>query len=174
MCCPNTEAKSSGAFEIRARGCSMWTSVLIGVASSFVASVVFALIGLLIKAYIQKVRANRFTGTCQMFERGGLQPSGGTVKLERGKWWEDLQSFAPSITVFAEHGTGRAPGTEDWTAVVEVSGHSATATGYYAYQNREGGSLRFELTNSGNEIIEYGTPFDPKFSPFIKRLKRMQ
>lgn len=104
-----------------------------------------------------------------MFERGGLQPSGGTVKLERGKWREDLQSFAPSLTVFAKHSTG----TEDWTGVVEVNGHSKTATGYYAYQNRDGGSLRFKLTNGGDEIIEYGTPFDPKSSPFIKSLKRM-
>ena len=152
----------------------MWPSILTGIGSSLVASVVFALIGLLIKARGQRVSASRFTGTYRMFERDGTEPTGGTVRIERIDWWEDLHSSVPHVAAFAEHRTGNAPGTEDWSAVVEVRGHSTTATGYYTYPNREGGSLRFELMNGGNEIAEYGTPFDSKSSPFIKRLKRVQ
>ena len=152
----------------------MWPSILTGIGSSLVASVVIALIGLLVKARGQQASASRFTGTYQMFGRDGSEPTGGTVRIERIDWWEDLQSSVPFITASAEHGTGNAPGTEDWIAVVEVRGRSTTAAGYYTYQNREGGSLRFELTNGGNEITEYGTPFDSKSSPFIKRLKRVQ
>jgi hypothetical protein len=148
----------------------MWPSILTGIGSSLVASVVFALFVLLIKARGQRKRASRFTGTYRMLERDG-SPTGGTVRIERIDWWEDLRSSAPYIAAFAEHGKG----TEDWRAVAEVRGHSSTtATGYYEYPNREGGSLRFVLKNGGNEIAEYGTPFDSKSSPFIKRLKRVQ
>jgi len=148
----------------------MW----LGVLSSLVASVVYIAGWLLLKALIQRNRANRFTGVYSMFGPDGSQPIGGTVRMERKKWWEDLMSSGPALAVSAEYGTGAAPGTEEWNAVVEVRGFSNTASGYYSYRNRTGGSLRFELFAGGKEITEHGTPFNPESSPFILVLKRVR
>jgi hypothetical protein len=112
-------------------GGSFWPSI----ESNLVASVVFAGLALLINAGIQWKRAKRFTGLYRMFGPDGSKPTGGTVRIERN-WFEDLLSSAPILTVSAEHGNGRAPGTEDWTARVEVLGFTGIATGYYSYPNR--------------------------------------
>jgi hypothetical protein len=96
-----------------------------------------------------------------MFGADGSEPIGGTVRIERKNWWEDLLSSSPALAVSAEHSTGRAPGTEEWNAVVEIRGSSNTSSGYYSYRNRTGGSLRFELFDGGKEITEYGTLLPP-------------
>ena len=148
--------------------------MLLGTLSSLAASVVYAAFWLLLKAFIQKNRAKQFAGVYRMFGSDGSQPTGGTVRIERKNWWEDLLSSAPALAVSAEHGAGHAPGTEEWNAVVEMRGFSNTASGYYSYRNRTGGSLRFELFDGGKEITEYGTPFDPESRPFILVLKRVR
>jgi len=107
-----------------------------------------------------------------MFGRDGSKPTGGTVTIERKERIENLLSSAPMLYVFAEHGTGAAPGTEDWEGTVEVIGRSRMATGYYLYPNKDGGALRFHLSNKPGEINEYGTPFDVQSNPFILVLKR--
>jgi hypothetical protein len=144
--------------------------MLLGIASSLVASIVYAFLAVVISEYVRRLRAKPFVGRYKMFDPNGSTPTGGTVRIERKKWGENLLTSAPILTVFAEHGTGSAPGTEDWVATVEVLGLSNTATGYYSYPNQAGGTLRFERSGSG-EIVEYGTPFDPQSRPFIKVLK---
>jgi hypothetical protein len=148
--------------------------MLLGVVSSFVASIVYAFLAILISERIRRARAKPFTGKYRMFESDGSKPTGGTVRIERKNWGENLLTSAPILTVFGEHGTGCAPGTEDWSGTIEVLGLSKTATGYYSHPNRAGVSLRFELSNDADEITEYGTPFDPQSRPFMKVLKRDQ
>lgn len=146
--------------------------MLLGIASSFVASVVYALLAILISECVRRTRAKPFTGTYRMFGSDGSKPTGGTVRIERKNWAENLLTSAPILTVFGEHGTAGAPGTEDWSGTVEVLGLSYTASGYYAYPNRAGGALRLELSRNADEITEYGTPFEPESGPFIRVLKR--
>jgi hypothetical protein len=148
--------------------------MLLGVLSSLVASFVYAALWLLLNALIQRSRAKRFVGVYRMFGADGSEPTGGTVRIERKNWREDLLSSSPALAVSAEHGAGRAPGTEEWNAIVEMRGFSNTASGYYSYRNRSGGSLRFELFDGGKEITEYGTPFEPGSRPFILTLKRVR
>ena len=139
--------------------------------TSLVAAVVYAVLALLAKAIAQYHRAEPFTGTYEMFDVEGSTRRGGTVRIERTNWKADLVSFQPNLTVSAEHGTGHDPGTTDWTATVEVLGLSKTASGYYSYPNEDGGALRLVLSND-DEIIEYGTPFNPQYRPFRLVLKR--
>jgi len=146
----------------------MW----LGVASSLVASIIYAGLALLIAERVRTKRAKPFTGRYRMFGPEGSTPMGGIVKIERKKWVENLLSSAPILIVFAEHGSGRAPGTKDWSATVEVLGLSKTASGYYSYPDRTGGALRFELSPDESEITEYGTPFNPHSVPFRTILKR--
>jgi hypothetical protein len=150
----------------------MDSPVFVGIASSLVASLIYAALALLITERVRKNRAKPFTGIYRMYDPSGSQPTGGTVRIERKNWMENLLSSAPILTVSAEHGTGPAPGTENWTCTVEVLGLLKTASGYYSYPNREGGALRFNLSDDANEITEYGTPFDPQSRPFIRILKR--
>jgi hypothetical protein len=147
---------------------SMWTSALVGVASSFVATVIWAIVTVLAARLVRNHRADRFVGKYSMFLNRGLTATGGTVRIEQEERAAMLFSASPVLTIFAEHGIG----TEDWKATVQVLGFSDTATGYYAYQNRTGGSLRLELSSDPDEITEYGTPFDSGSSPFIRILKR--
>ena len=144
--------------------------MLLGIMSSLAATVFWAILLLIAKASWQHRRAKNFIGTYTMHTPNG-SATGGKVTFLRNNWWDDLLSPTPSLRVFAEQGTGRKPGTQDWIAVVELRGFSNTATGYYSYQDRSGGSLRFELYKDG-EITEYGTPFDSS-APFILRLIRV-
>jgi hypothetical protein len=68
----------------------------------------------------------------------------GGSKMRKG-WVENLLSPSPVLTVFAEHGSGHAPGTEDWRGTVEIVGLSNIAGGYFFYRNRAGGALRLQL-----------------------------
>jgi hypothetical protein len=146
--------------------------MLVGIASSFVASLVYAVLALIFTECVRRSRAKPFTGRYRMFGPDGSKPTGGTVRIERRNWVENLLSSAPILTVFAEHGTGRAPGTEDWSGTVEVLGLSKTANGYFSYPDRAGDALRFELSDRADEITEYGTPFDRESGPFVRVLKR--
>jgi hypothetical protein len=146
--------------------------MLLGIAGSLVASVLYAVFAILITEHVRKNRAKPFTGSYGMFGPSGLQPTGGIVRIERKNWRENLFSPAPVLEVFAEHGSGRAPGTEDWSGNVEVLGFSKIATGYYWYPNRAGGALRFKLSDDADQMTEYGTPFNAQSSPFMLVLKR--
>jgi len=108
-----------------------------------------------------------------MYIPNPLLPTGGTVTISHvDSIWKNLTISAPLLSVFAEHGAGKAPGTEDWEATVEVLGLSEMASGFYRYPNREGGGLRFALSGfDADQIIEYGTPFDQS-APFIRVLIR--
>jgi hypothetical protein len=150
----------------------MCSSILVGVLSSLVAAAVFWFLSALAAERIRRSRAKPFIGRYRMFTSDGSTPTLGTVRIERKNWIENLLSSAPILTVFAEHGGGKAPGTEDWTATVEVLGLSKTASGYYSYPNREGGALRFTLSEGAAEITEYGIPFDRQSQPFVLVLKR--
>jgi hypothetical protein len=106
-----------------------------------------------------------------MVKRDGTPFTHGTVTIERRNWFHDLLSPEPVLTAFAEREDGPAPGTFEWSAIVEVHGFSNTASGNYIYEDRGSGSLRFELSANENEITEYGTPFNPEHQPFIVVLK---
>jgi hypothetical protein len=155
-------------YEMRNAVC---VTILIGILSSLIASFVFTGMTLLVNERSRRRRAKPFVGKYRMFGADGLLDLGGTVKIERKNWGENLMSTAPILTVVAEHGLGRAPGTEDWTGTVEVLGTSDTAGGYYTYPNRQGGALRFKLSRNEEQVTEYGTPFDNS-KPFIRILKR--
>jgi hypothetical protein len=144
----------------------------IGIVSSLIAAVVYAVVALLVTVRVRKRRAKTFTGKYRMLESDGSRPTSGTVTIERKGWVENLLSPSPVLTVFAEHGSGHAPGTEDWRGTVEIVGLSNIAGGYFFYRNRAGGALRLQLSDDGKEITEYGTPFDPTSRPFIKVLQR--
>jgi hypothetical protein len=109
-----------------------------------------------------------------MLNSNGTQPTGGSVRIERNSWLENMLTTVPVLMVSAEHQTGAAPGTEDWTATVEILGIARIANGHYSYRNRTGGALRLELTGNSDEIAEYGTPFNPDSEPFIRILRREQ
>jgi hypothetical protein len=145
----------------------MW----IGIISSFIASLVYAGLALLATECVRKRKARPFTGKFRMFGPDGSTLTGGSVTIERKAWTENLLNSGPILTVYAEHGTGRAPGTEDWSGTVEVLGLSKTASGYFSYPTRAGGALRLQVSNDGEEITEYGTPFDPESRPFIRVLR---
>jgi hypothetical protein len=144
----------------------------IGVLSSLIASFVYACLTVFVTESVRRRRAKPFTGKFRMYDHLGSRATGGTVSVERKNWTENLLSPAPILAVFAEHGTGASPGTENWTGTVEVLGLSKTATGYFSYANRDGGALRFKLSQDAKEITEYGTPFDTHDRPFIRVLKR--
>jgi hypothetical protein len=146
--------------------------MFIGVISSLIASLVYAGLAVLTTEFVRRERAKPFTGKYRMYDHLGSQATGGTVTVERKNWSENLLSSAPILMVFAEHGTGASPGTENWTGTIEVLGLSKTATGYFLYPNRDGGALRFKLSQDANEITEYGTPFDTNDQPFRRVLKR--
>jgi hypothetical protein len=148
--------------------------MLLGVLSSFIASVLYFVFWLVSKAFVQSRKAKRFVGIYEMLNRDGSPITGGTVTIERRIWWEDLFSPEPALTAFAERGAGPAPGTFEWKAVVDIHGFSNTATGNYVYENQSGGSLRFELSTDEKEITEYGTPFKTNEQAFILLLKKRQ
>jgi len=152
----------------------MNSPVWIGVLSSLAASVLYGLMALFVTQRLRKLRAKPFIGKFRMFGLDGLKPTGGSVRITHEKLMDNLFAAAPILTVFAEHGSGKAPGTEDWEGTVEVLGLSKTANGYYWYRNGTGGALRFMLSADANEITEYGTPFDTRSEPFRLVLKRDQ
>lgn len=153
------------------------STMLIGILSSLVASVVYATLALFIAARARKARARPFVGKYRMLGPHTLKPTGGTVIIAyEDDLLKNLMGPTPMLGVFAEHGTGNAPGTEDWTATVEVLGLSEIASGFYRYPNRDGGALRFAIVaNNPDQITEYATPFDPADVPFklvLERCKR--
>jgi hypothetical protein len=146
--------------------------MFMGIFSSLIASLVYAGLTVLVTESVRRRRAKPFVGKFRMYNHLSSQATGETVTVERKNWAENLLSSAPILMVFAEHGTGASPGTENWTGTVEALGLSKTATGYFSYPNRDGGALRFKLSRDAMEITEYGTPFDTKDQPFIRVLKR--
>jgi hypothetical protein len=114
----------------------------IGIASSLVASLVFAALTLFTTEWVRTRRAKPFTGRYRMFGPDGSEPTGGIVRIERTSWVENLLSSAPILSVFAEHGSRLGLGAEDWSGSVEVLGLSKTASGYFWYRNQSGGALR--------------------------------
>lgn len=99
------------------------------------------------------------------------RPRGGTVTIEYS-FWTNFTSTAAVLTLIAEHGTGSAPGTEDWEGQVEVLGFSRFASGFYTYPNRSGGALRLHLDRDKQVITEYGFPNATTEQPFTRTLRR--
>jgi hypothetical protein len=142
--------------------------IWLGIVTSFIASVAFAVLALLIAARIQWSRAKRFTGTFKMLDENN-KPTGGTVTIKHD-WWANLIGRTPVLKVSARHEDGK----EDWRGTVEVTGLDEIASGVYWHpNNRAVGTLRFALTETPNEINEYGTPYDPKLPQFIRILRKV-
>jgi len=148
---------------------------LLSILTSLIASIVWAAIALVLAAHIRRERARRFLGTYEMRELYAEEPRGGTVTIEYAKsLWGYLILPTPLLSVFAEHGTGPAPGTEDWSGTVEVVGPSHFATGFYWHPNGQGGALRFVLSEDFIRITEHGIPHDPAQKEFVRLLVRRQ
>lgn len=146
-------------------------TIVIGVLSSLVATICWALTA----ALARRFRARSFVGKYVMH---GPPPTMATiditVRIEFDSFWKNLISGALVLRIFAEHGrTRRAPGTEEWRGSLELPGLSGLASGFYQYPDREGGALRLVLLKDSESIIEHGTPYDPKYEPFVRTLKRI-
>ena len=147
-------------------------TMLAAFSASLIAGAIWAALALLIAACIRRARARPFTGKYDMFQRTG-QTTHGTVTIEyTDSWWRNLIVPTPALSVFAEHGSGSAPGTEDWRGVVEVLAVSDVASGFYWYPNGEGGALRFVLSRDRGQIEEFGTPHRHAEQAFVMVLKR--
>jgi len=136
----------------------MW----IGIASSLVASLVYAGLALFAAECVRRRRAKPFTGRYRMSGPDDSKPTGGTFRVERENWLENLLSSAPILTVSAEHGSGLGLGAEDWSGSVEVLGLSKTASGYFWYRNQSGCALRFRLSKGAARLPNMERPLTPK------------
>jgi hypothetical protein len=149
--------------------------MLVDISASLIAGAIWAALALLIAACVRYARAKSFRGKYYMFEVAG-KTTHGTVTIEY-RWWQNLIVLTPVLSVFAEHASGRAPGTEDWRALVEVLSVSDVASGFFWYPCRQGGALRLVLSSDRKEITEYGTPHrleEPAFVMVLKRADPMQ
>jgi hypothetical protein len=139
--------------------------------TSLVASVVYGLVGLIVRGIINSSRAKPFVGSYAMLDLHGIA-RGGSVRVEYTCGVTGFLNSTPRLIVFAEHGVGTEPGTEDWSGQIEVQAFSNVALGSYTYRNRFGGALRFQLSDDGREMIEYGFPYSNDH-PFIRISRRI-
>jgi hypothetical protein len=147
-------------------------SLVTGVVGSLIASVVFSATAVLLSAVRRRAKGKDFVGTYEMFDASGGKSRGGTVTISRGGWWESILSPRTLLNVYAEHGTGRNPGTEDWRADLEVLDPPQLASGMYRFPDRQAGLLHLLLKFPQEEITEYATPYDGE--PLIRVLKRLR
>jgi hypothetical protein len=145
-------------------------SVTSAVVTSLVASLIYGLLGFTMRGVANYRRARPFTGRHAMLGADD-GPRGGTVMIEYS-FWTGITGTAAVLTLIAEHGTGSAPGTENWEGQVEVLGFSRIASGFYTYPNRSGGALRLHLGRDGQTITEHGFPNATTEQPFTRTLRR--
>jgi hypothetical protein len=158
-------------------GCA-WRSITIGVLSSLVATFVWAFIA----AKARESRARSFVGEYLMHgPPPETEPLNITVRIEYGSFWRNcwrnLIGQALALEIFAEHGklgSAPAPGTEEWSGLVDVLGPSPVASGSFRYRDREGGILRLVLTDDPDVITEHAIPYDPGHKAFVRTLKRIK
>jgi hypothetical protein len=141
------------------------SAVWLGIATSFIASLVYLAFALCIAAVIRKRRAKPFVGIFVMLDPKTLVPRGGKVSVEDGSSFFNTDTTA-TLKVSAQHGNGQP----DWSGTLEVRGLADIATGFYLHPNRTGGALQF--TRVGVDIMEQGNPHDPQYEKFERLLRR--
>jgi hypothetical protein len=153
---------------------SNWLAFWIGVAGSFVASMIFLAFTVSAAFKIRQSKARKFIGRYKMLDRWTRKPYDGRVVIDLVPWhWKDMLTTSTNgaLNAYAEHGNG----AEDWTASLEIPNDPSIAVGFFNYRKiHDGGFMRLMLSANAREITEHATPHNDNDKPFTRILKRTE